>query len=422
MDVLIVGAGVFGLSTALELTKRGGYKITILDRSLPPVVDGSSVDANRIIRPDYADMTYCMMGLEAIKDWQNHPLFRNHFYPSGLLLLGPSDSMYRDASFNNLSVMGSPCTKIHNTEDIRRIYSTWYTELKAHQRGYVNQISGWADAEQSVKSVANYLVQQGVTFVCGPSGTVKKLITDDDKVVGVETMDGQNKSADLVVLAAGAWTASLLPEQQYRLLTVGQPVGFIQLTEEERKRYRNYPVLLDFESGFYSFPPTRDGLLKFSRHGFGFTRTKEYENGKKESVPPLLPISSTTLPKEAEKQLRTCLHTFYGKDISQRSFKKTRICYYTDTADADFVFDFHPKYKNLFLSTGGSGHGFKFFPVLGKYSVGCMLRELNIEYLKKWAWEKPDLKEFKLDGSRTGPLAYEYDPEMFKPLSELNSA
>ncbi|EPY50545.1 L-pipecolate oxidase [Schizosaccharomyces cryophilus OY26] len=413
MDVLIIGAGVFGLSTALELTKRGGYNITILDRAVPPVVDGSSVDANRIIRPDYADMTYCVMGMEAMKGWRNHPLFKNHFYPSGILLLGPNDSMYRDASFNNLSAMGTPCTKIHTTEDIRSLYPTWHNKLRNHQKGYVNQLSGWADAEQTVKSVTNYLVQQGVTFVCGPHGTVQELLTQGDTVVGVKTLADEKKVADLIVLATGAWTASLLPKQQTRLLAVGQPVGYVQLTEEERVRYQNYPVLLDFETGFYSFPPTRDGLLKFARHGFGFTRTVDLKKDKKESVPPFVPVSSVTLPKEAEDELRNCVCSVYGKQISQRPFSRTRICYYTDTADADFVFDFHSKYKNLFVCTGGSGHGFKFFPVLGKYSVGCMLRELNEKYLNKWAWEKPSLKEFTLDGSRVGPLAYEYDPEMY---------
>ena len=29
----------------------------------------------------------------------------------------------------------------------------------------------------------------------------------------------------------------------------------------------------------------------------------------------------------------------------------------------------HPKYKRLFVATGGSGHAFKFFPVLGKMIV-----------------------------------------------------
>jgi sarcosine oxidase/L-pipecolate oxidase len=35
--VVIVGAGVFGLSTALELRERGFTKVTVLDRQVPPV-------------------------------------------------------------------------------------------------------------------------------------------------------------------------------------------------------------------------------------------------------------------------------------------------------------------------------------------------------------------------------------------------
>lgn len=35
--VVIVGAGVFGLSTALELTRRGYKNVTVVDRHVPPV-------------------------------------------------------------------------------------------------------------------------------------------------------------------------------------------------------------------------------------------------------------------------------------------------------------------------------------------------------------------------------------------------
>ena len=35
--VVIVGAGVFGLTTALELRNKGYTDITVLDRTLPPV-------------------------------------------------------------------------------------------------------------------------------------------------------------------------------------------------------------------------------------------------------------------------------------------------------------------------------------------------------------------------------------------------
>lgn len=49
--VLIVGAGVFGLSTALAIAKRHpSVKVTVVDRLTPPVEDGASVDTTRCIR------------------------------------------------------------------------------------------------------------------------------------------------------------------------------------------------------------------------------------------------------------------------------------------------------------------------------------------------------------------------------------
>lgn len=50
--VIIVGAGVFGLSTALAIARRyPTTKVTVIDRYTPPVQDGTSVDTSKILRP-----------------------------------------------------------------------------------------------------------------------------------------------------------------------------------------------------------------------------------------------------------------------------------------------------------------------------------------------------------------------------------
>lgn len=50
-SIIIIGAGVFGLSTALAIAKRHpSTQITIIDRLVPPVPDGTSVDTTRCIR------------------------------------------------------------------------------------------------------------------------------------------------------------------------------------------------------------------------------------------------------------------------------------------------------------------------------------------------------------------------------------
>src|ERR1700754_2565343 len=73
--ILIIGAGVFGLATTLSLLSRSAYKstrITIVDGSSSlPNPSGSSVDASRIIRGDYAQQHYSRLALEAQEFWRD---------------------------------------------------------------------------------------------------------------------------------------------------------------------------------------------------------------------------------------------------------------------------------------------------------------------------------------------------------------
>lgn len=71
----------------------------------------------------------------------------------------------------------------------------------------------------------------------------------DQDVKGVRTIDAKEHRADLVILAAGAWTSQLLPELAHNLLPTGQVVGTILLTEEEARRYADVPVTLLLDTG-----------------------------------------------------------------------------------------------------------------------------------------------------------------------------
>lgn len=50
-SLIIIGAGIFGLSTALAVARRyPSTNIIVVDRLTPPVLDGTSVDTTRCIR------------------------------------------------------------------------------------------------------------------------------------------------------------------------------------------------------------------------------------------------------------------------------------------------------------------------------------------------------------------------------------
>jgi hypothetical protein len=64
--------GIFGVSTALWMYKRGGYAVTILDKaSVLPAPDAASTDINKIIRSgDYADPTIAALNVDAVNEWR----------------------------------------------------------------------------------------------------------------------------------------------------------------------------------------------------------------------------------------------------------------------------------------------------------------------------------------------------------------
>lgn len=97
----------------------------------------------------------------------------------------------------------------------------------------------------------------------------------------------------------------------------------------------------------------------------------------------------------------------------------------------DFLIDYHPRYKNLFIATGGSGHGFKFFPVIGDKIVEAIDGRLDAELAREWRWRTDAelaaagvAKEFNgcMDGSRAGPIGLILEEEMAKGEKALSRA
>lgn len=83
-DIVIIGAGCFGLSTALHLKRTNPtLKVTLLDRLPFPALDAASNDTSRIVRADYADPFYATLGKEAIEAWRTDPVFKPFFTETG---------------------------------------------------------------------------------------------------------------------------------------------------------------------------------------------------------------------------------------------------------------------------------------------------------------------------------------------------
>src|SRR5271154_4415679 len=62
--------------------------------------------------------------------------------------------------------------------------------------------------------------------------------------------------------------------------------------------------------------------------------------------------------------------------------------------DGNFLIDYHPSCDNLFIATGGSGHAFKFFPVIGEKVLAAIERRLDPELKNLWSWRAQAAENF----------------------------
>ncbi|KAL4900073.1 hypothetical protein BDW74DRAFT_188651 [Aspergillus multicolor] len=443
--VIIIGAGVFGLSTALDLASSGFNSVTVLDRHMPPVPDGSSNDISRVIRFDYGDKVYAQLGKEAYDLW-NTPEYADSFHQGPCVwtsqkkggLAGGSDFIRKTKKI--LDDLGLEWHDLEHVDALKqRFPAVARRPIGEEFEGFYNDAAGWADAGVAIAGLRDRCIEAGVAFVTGAHGHVTYLEHEKDStaklgITAVRTLNDGRITGDKFILATGAWTASLIPSWNSMVATA-QIVGFMRLTPAEVTALKDLPIIFNLSTGFFSFPPhEKTGYLKVACHSFGYTLSSSSVN-KSVSAPPsrAIPQRANFIPQEGMDRLQAGLREILP-DIAERGFEKTCLCWYNETPTGDFIFDFHPEYRNLFVATGGTGHAFKFLPVIGKYIASAFTGTLSPELSAKWKFhtEYRDQPRETLftgsnsrnggDGSRGGPDRREFSAAERDTLLGLTEA
>ncbi|KAJ9121575.1 hypothetical protein QFC22_002194 [Naganishia vaughanmartiniae] len=436
--VVIIGAGIFGVSTALWMYKRGGYSVTILDKAQTlPAPDAASTDINKIIRSgDYADPTIAALNVDAVNEWRK-PEWEGTYHESGVVMTaecGSAGNAYVESSYKNVCDNGIPAMHCKTSAEIRKAWPAKFrgedavstltnavstvTHLASpsttrrlgqfHNRtAYLNPHSGWAEAGRAVEVGLRRIANEygGVIRAgCEVVGLVEERGGDGKSVVqGVQLASGEQVLGDIVIVATGAWTPALFAqdgmEQLPQVIATGQSVAKVQLTPEEAQIYSGNPVIFDMKSGFYVFPPTPENIVKCAIHDKGVTYQAEQPNpncrNDEASAKTGVSVPRTILtpggeagciPLEMLRKLRHHLAEVYP-ELGKRDFIATRLCWYLDTPDGDWLIDWHPKKQNLLFATAGCGHAFKFLPNIGREIVNKIEGTLAPALDNKWRFE-----------------------------------
>jgi sarcosine oxidase/L-pipecolate oxidase len=427
-SILIIGSGVFGLSTALALSTRPSFKnttITLLDRSPFPSPDGSSIDTSRIIRADYSDPAYASLGASAQEFWRQQGDEdlggQGRYSECGLVLVadkGKQGEKYVRESLDNVRNISTQTNQdtIRDLKTRKEIDAAVGTGGGSGDWGYINTQSGWADAEAGMKWLCRRAESTG--RIIFKTGEAISLLKSGTKILGVKFKDNTSLLADLVILATGAWTPSLI-DLRGRATATGQVICYLDLTSSEQERLGKMPVLLNMSTGMFIIPP-KNRILKVARHGYGYSNPVSIPNpegdGKVDVSVPRTARDDPSLwiPAEGERACRKALREIIP-ELGERRFSKSKICWYTDTPSGDFLIDYHPQFANLFLATGGSGHGYKFLPVIGEKIVDCVEGRRPVEFKGKWAWREDRVENVVTeDGSRGGRPGMRLDEELRK--------
>jgi len=347
---IVVGAGIFGVTGALELAARG-WKVRLMDPGPLPHPKAATTDISKLVRADYgSDEFYTSLAEEALKGWEawNRVWRRPLYHEVGFLLLsrdGMEPGTFEHDSWRVLTRRGRELRRLDPTL-LRTDFPAW--ARGGFQGGYFNPWAGWAESGRILEKLIADARRAGIQVV---GQTFARLMESGGRVTGVRTADGTDHEANAVVVAGGAWTPALLPELRDVMWATGQPVLHFRVEGPKRWQPPGFPPwAADISrTGWYGFPALADGTLKIGHHGAG--RRMD-------------PDDLRVVGPEWEERCREFL-TDAVPELADLPLVDTRLCLYCDTFDSDFWIDEDPERPGLVVATGGSGHGFKFAPVLG---------------------------------------------------------
>jgi sarcosine oxidase/sarcosine oxidase subunit beta len=365
-QVAIIGAGIGGLSLAWALHKRGA-KVSLYEQGPIPNPVSSSFDEHRITRHTYGDLSgYGALMPHAFRTYDElwADLGETHYLPTNLTYIGRRASSFYETTGRDLDAVGIRHRPLKLAEIADRL-------PMLNPDGIVDAFeaegAGMLFASRIVVALARWLAAAGVDL--HPHSKV----TDLDPEAGRFTVNGERKSADVVVVAAGAWLPAIYPAARPRLTPSRQLVLYLEPPAELAAAWAKAPVLVDtgVTHGAYILPPRGGTRLKIGDHTF--SRRGEGSDDR------------IATPEDTAGVLAAASEIFAGfEDYRQLEAK---VCYYTVTDDERFVVE--PIGKATWLLSACSGHGFKLGPLIASGLADAITGRRPAAEVTPWAAGRP---------------------------------
>ena len=361
-DVAVIGVGVFGAWTALQLARRG-KRVLLLEAYGPGHSRSSSGDESRIIRMGYGrDEIYTRWSQRSLAQWKE------------LFAATRDEALFQQTGV--LWLAGEDQTRLNETRATLKRCGVTFEDLDlAGLRGRFPQIgldgirsailepqSGVLMARRAVAATVAEAGRRGTTYV--------HALVEQPKAKGplraIKTKSGEEISAGQFVFACGAWLAKLFPEiVSPRLFVTRQEVFYFGLPAGDLCfAPPALPTFLFQNDESYGMPDIESRGLKIALDAHGVAVDPDTQ--------------SRVVSEESARKMREYVAKRFPA-LRDAPIAETRVCQYENTSNGDFLIDRHPEMENVWFAGGGSGHGFKHGPALGAYVAGLILGELQPE-------------------------------------------
>src|SRR6266852_1771916 len=193
-DILIVGGGVIGTSIAWSLAKRRAGKVVLLEKSF--LGAGSSGKSGAIIRQHYSNRLTAAMAQKSLRVFEHFddvvggpPVFT---HTGMVLVVNERDRAGLEANVAMQRELGIQVAPVSGQElaDIDPNARLAEGELAAYEAE-----AGFVEAVQVVASFAEAARREAADIRLGVE--VKSVVTEGDKVAGVETNEGRYECGTL---------------------------------------------------------------------------------------------------------------------------------------------------------------------------------------------------------------------------------
>lgn len=333
----VVGAGAFGVWIAHALHRRG-WKVRVLEQHEPANSRASSGGETRIIRSGYGDLAlYARWAREALPCWLDLQRRSGErlFVRTGALFLG-SNTEWLAQTKATLCRESISCEWLDSRELHWRFPQLHFSEAAG---AVLEPEAGVLHARRAVQALVRILLEEGVELV-RQRVDAKDLIASDP--------------ADALIFAAGPWLPRLFPDvlgeailpTRQEVFFFGSPPG------DDRFSAARLPAWVAFDDGIYGLPDLEGRGVKIAIDAHGPVADPELMER----------LVDAAVVQRMRDILRQRLPALAGAPLLE-----TRVCQYENTTNGHLLIDRLPGHDRVWIAGGGSGHGFKHGPMVGRY-------------------------------------------------------